>query len=186
VRNGISIVLIDGQGSSDEVRKPPIPLIGSAAVSRRAIVQPPTEATQWSINHPTTKAAGRRRGRTGGARPCIQSEAASFAIFGPGQVRLSATIAADHKRVMVIRGDGMEWDPEILARLRSSNEETSLRLKERTISRRAASQAHLPEIKMVVGDWYTDELGNRSRMIYNAKTVDFDAAYGLSPEGLPI
>jgi hypothetical protein len=80
----------------------------------------------------------------------------------------------------------MEWDPEILARLRSSNEETSLRLKERTISRRAASQAHLPEIKMVVGDWYTDELGNRSRMIYNAKTLDFDAAYGLSPEGLPI
>jgi hypothetical protein len=79
----------------------------------------------------------------------------------------------------------MEWDPEILARLRSSNEETSLRLKERTISRRAASQAYLPEIKMVVGDWYTDELGNRSRMIYNAKTVDFDAAYGLSPEGLP-
>jgi hypothetical protein len=80
----------------------------------------------------------------------------------------------------------MEWDPEILARLRSSTEEeTSLRLKERKISRRAASQPHLPEIKMVVGDWYIDELGNRSRMIYNAKTVDFDAVYGLSPEVLP-
>jgi hypothetical protein len=75
----------------------------------------------------------------------------------------------------VIReGDAMEWDPEILARLRSSREET-LRLKERTISNRAASQPHLPEIKMVVGDWYTDELGNRSRMIYNAKTVDLEA-----------
>ena len=69
----------------------------------------------------------------------------------------------------------MEWDPEILARLRSSREETSLRLKERTMSNRAASQPHLPEIKMVVGDWYTDELGNRSRMIYNAKTVDLEA-----------
>ena len=70
----------------------------------------------------------------------------------------------------VIReGDAMEWDPEILARLRSSREE------ERTISNRAASQPHLPEIKMVVGDWYTDELGNRSRMIYNAKTVDLEA-----------
>ena len=69
----------------------------------------------------------------------------------------------------------MEWDPEILARLRSSREETSLRLKERTISNRAASQPHLAEIKMVVGDWYTDELGNRSRMIYNAKTVDLEA-----------
>ena len=76
----------------------------------------------------------------------------------------------------VIR-EGMrsEWDPEILARLRSSREETSLRLKERTISNRAASQPHLPEIKMVVGDWCTDELGNRSRMIYNAKTVNSKA-----------
>jgi hypothetical protein len=80
----------------------------------------------------------------------------------------------------------MEWDPEILARLRSSTEEeTSLRLKKRTISRRAVSQPHLPEIKMVVGDWYTDELGNRSRMIYNAKTVDFEAVYGLSREVSP-
>ena len=79
----------------------------------------------------------------------------------------------------------MEWDPEILARLRSSREETILQLKERKISRRAASQTHLPEIKMVVGDWYTDEFGNRSRMIYNAKTVDFDAVYDLSPEALP-
>jgi hypothetical protein len=76
----------------------------------------------------------------------------------------------------------MEWDPEILARLRSSTEETSLRLKERKISRRAASQTHLPEIKMVVGDWCTDQLGNRSRMIYNAKTEDIEAVYALSRE----
>ena len=73
----------------------------------------------------------------------------------------------------------MEWDPEILARLRSSTEETGLRLKDRTISRRAASQTHLPEIKMIVGKWHIDELGNRSRVIYNAKTVDPDAVYGL-------
>ena len=46
-------------------------------------------------------------------------------------------------------------------------------------------RTHLPQIKIVVGDWYTDEFGNRSRMIYNAKTVDFDAAYDLSPEALP-
>ena len=37
----------------------------------------------------------------------------------------------------------MEWDPEILARLRSSREETILQLKERKISRRAASQTSL-------------------------------------------
>ena len=68
----------------------------------------------------------------------------------------------------------MEWDPEILARLRSSREETSLRLKERNTSPRAASQTKAPEIKMVVGKWYTDDVGNRARVIYNAKTVDFD------------
>ena len=76
----------------------------------------------------------------------------------------------------------MEWDPEILARLRSSREETSLRLKERNRSPRAPSQPKALEIKMVVGEWYTDELGNRARMIYNAKTVDFEALYGVSRE----
>jgi hypothetical protein len=34
-----------------------------------------------------------------------------------------------------------------------------------------------PEIKMVVGDWYTDELGNQTRMIYNAKTIEFEPPY---------
>ena len=77
----------------------------------------------------------------------------------------------------------MEWDPEILARLRSSTEETGLRRKERTTSHRAASQTMTPEIKMVVGEWYIDELGNRARMIYNAKTVDLDAVYDL-PRGV--
>jgi hypothetical protein len=38
-----------------------------------------------------------------------------------------------------------------------------------------------PEIKMVVGDWYTDELGNQARMIYNAKTVDFETPYDSLP-----
>jgi hypothetical protein len=35
---------------------------------------------------------------------------------------------------------------------------------------------------MVIGEWYTDEFGNRSRIICDAKTVDPDAVYGLSPE----
>jgi hypothetical protein len=73
----------------------------------------------------------------------------------------------------------MDWDPEILAKLRSSREEASVRQivrrKERNTSARSASQTHAPEIKMVVGDWYTDELGNRARMIYNAKTADFES-----------
>jgi hypothetical protein len=82
----------------------------------------------------------------------------------------------------------MEWDPEILARLRSSGEEVILRRKEivrrkeRNTSARAVSQTNSPEIKMVVGDWCTDQLGNRSRMIYNAKTEDIEAVYALSRE----
>jgi hypothetical protein len=79
----------------------------------------------------------------------------------------------------------MDWDPEILARLRSSREETSLRRKQRITSPRAATHTHAPEIKMVVGEWYTDEFGNRARMIYNAKTVDFEAVYGLPHEVSP-
>jgi hypothetical protein len=68
----------------------------------------------------------------------------------------------------------MEWDPEILARLRSSREDAALRRKEiirrkeRNTSARAISQTAVPAIKMIVGDWYTDELGNRARTIYNA------------------
>ena len=79
----------------------------------------------------------------------------------------------------------MEWDPEILARLGASREDEGLRLKERTASHRAGSQAMTPEIKMVVGEWHTNEFGNHSRVIYNAKTVDFDAVYGLSSEVSP-
>jgi hypothetical protein len=85
----------------------------------------------------------------------------------------------------------MEWDPEILARLRSSREDAILRRKEivrrkeRNISPQADGQTNVPQIKMVVGDWYTDELGNRSRIIYNAKTVDFEAVYGSSREVSP-
>jgi hypothetical protein len=36
-----------------------------------------------------------------------------------------------------------------------------------------------PEIKMIVGQWFTDELGNRARMIYNAKTADFEEPHNL-------
>ena len=37
-----------------------------------------------------------------------------------------------------------------------------------------------PEIKMVVGEWYTDELGDRARIIYNAKTMDVEPPYDLA------
>jgi hypothetical protein len=74
----------------------------------------------------------------------------------------------------------MEWDPELLATLRKLREDASRRRKERTASSRTPNPTITPEIKMVVSEWYTDELGNRARMIYNAKTADFETPYDLS------
>ena len=80
----------------------------------------------------------------------------------------------------------MEWDPELLAKLRELREsrevralrelrkEASLRRKQRTTSSQSANQATTSKIKMIVSQWYTDEFGNRARMIYNAKTVAFE------------
>src|ERR1700729_2688483 len=95
----------------------------------------------------------------------------------------------------------MEWDPELLAKLRQLRESTepresrelrelrelrkeaSLRRKHRKTSSLSANQATTSQIKMIVGQWYTDELGNRARMIYNAKTANFEAPYD-SPRGV--
>ena len=89
----------------------------------------------------------------------------------------------------------MEWDPELLAKLRELRESTesrevrelrkevSLRRKHRKASSLSANQATTSQIKMIVGQWYTDEFGNRARMIYNAKTADFEAPYD-SPRGV--
>ena len=92
----------------------------------------------------------------------------------------------------------MEWDPELLAKLRELRESTepresrelrelrelrkeaSLRRKHRKASSLSANQVTTSQIKMIVGQWYTDELGNRARMIYSAKTVEFAAPYDLS------
>jgi hypothetical protein len=74
----------------------------------------------------------------------------------------------------------MEWDPELLATLRKLREDASRRRKERTASSRTPNPTITPEIKMVVSEWYADELGNRARMIYNAKTADFETPYDLS------
>ena len=35
------------------------------------------------------------------------------------------------------------------------------------------------EIKMIVSQWYVDELGNQTRMIYNPKTADFETPHDL-------
>jgi hypothetical protein len=89
----------------------------------------------------------------------------------------------------------MEWDPELLAKLtelrestepresrelrelRKLRKEASLRRKHRKASSLSANQATTSQIKMIVGQWYTDEFGNRARMIYNAKTANFEPPY---------
>jgi len=83
----------------------------------------------------------------------------------------------------------MEWDPEVrakLKKLRELREEARLRQEQRTTSSQAVSQTMSPEIKMVVGEWYTDELGNRARIIYNAKTVGVEPPYDLSRGVSPV
>ena len=92
----------------------------------------------------------------------------------------------------------MEWDPELLAKLRELREsrestelrdlrelrkEASLRRKHRKASSLSANQATTLQIKMIVGQWYTDEFGNRARMVYNAKNADFEAPYD-TPRGV--
>ena len=73
----------------------------------------------------------------------------------------------------------MGWDTE-LVKLKS---EASLRREQRLRSSpQSGSEMMTPQIKMIVSQWYTDEFGNRARMIYNAKNPDFEAPYGL-PRG---
>ena len=83
----------------------------------------------------------------------------------------------------------MDWDPEVrakLRKLRELREEASLREQQRTASFQAVSQTMSPEIKMVVGEWYTDELGNRTRIIYNTKTMDVEPPYDLARAVTPV
>ena len=55
----------------------------------------------------------------------------------------------------------MGHDTSLLTRLK---EEARLRQQHAAASR-TANQAMTPQIKMIVSDWYTDELGNQARII---------------------
>jgi len=63
----------------------------------------------------------------------------------------------------------MECDQELLSQLKR---ESSLRRQQRLTASQTMSEATIPQIKMIVGQWYTDEFGNQARMIYNAKTAE--------------
>ena len=55
----------------------------------------------------------------------------------------------------------MDHDTSLLTRLKK---EARLRQQHAAASR-TANQAMTPQIKMIVSDWYTDELGNQARII---------------------
>jgi hypothetical protein len=59
-------------------------------------------------------------------------------------------------------GDAMDHDTIALMKLK---EEMRLRQRRHAAGPRAANEAMKPQIKMIVSNWYTDELGNQSRFI---------------------
>jgi hypothetical protein len=59
----------------------------------------------------------------------------------------------------------MECDTEPLTKMKR---EASLRRKQRLRSSPPVSEATIPQIKMIVSRWYTDEFGNRARTISSA------------------
>jgi hypothetical protein len=59
-------------------------------------------------------------------------------------------------------GDAMDHDTSLLTRLK---EEARLRQQQHAATSRSANQTTMPQIKMIVSDWYTDEIGNQARII---------------------
>jgi hypothetical protein len=59
----------------------------------------------------------------------------------------------------------MDHDTSLLTRLK---EEARLRQQQHAASR-TANQAMTPQVKMIVSDWYTDEIGNQARIIKACK-----------------
>ena len=49
--------------------------------------------------------------------------------------------------------------------LTNLKEEMRLRQRRYAAAQRPANEAMTPKIKMIVSNWYTDELGNRARVI---------------------
>ena len=56
----------------------------------------------------------------------------------------------------------MDHDISALTKLK---QEMRLRQQRHATGRRPANEAMTPQIKMIVSNWYTDELGNQARVI---------------------
>jgi hypothetical protein len=63
---------------------------------------------------------------------------------------------------MDLGGDAMDRDTHVLTKLK---EEMRLRQQRHATARRPANEAMTPPIKMIVSNWFFDELGNRARFI---------------------
>jgi hypothetical protein len=63
---------------------------------------------------------------------------------------------------MDLGGDAMDYDTSDLTKLR---EEMRLRQQRRATGPRPANEPMTPQIKMIVSNWYTDELGNQARFV---------------------
>jgi hypothetical protein len=62
---------------------------------------------------------------------------------------------------MDLGGDAMDRAAIALTKLK----EMRLRQRRYAVAPKSANEAMTPKIKMVVSNWYTDELGNRARVI---------------------
>ena len=63
---------------------------------------------------------------------------------------------------MDLGGDAMDYDISALTKLK---EEMRLRQQRHPTAPRPANEAMTPQIKMIVSNWYTDELGNQERFV---------------------
>jgi hypothetical protein len=63
---------------------------------------------------------------------------------------------------MDLGGDAMDYDVSALTKLK---QEMRLRQQRHATAPRPANEAMTPRIKMIVSNWYTDELGNQARII---------------------
>ena len=85
------------------------------------------------------------------------------ALVKPNKNQHPAIIAAQDPIVRwILEGDAMDHDTSLLTRLK---EEARLRQQQHAAVSRTANQAMTPQVKMIVSDWYTDEIGNQARII---------------------
>jgi hypothetical protein len=70
-------------------------------------------------------------------------------------------IAADDAWLVTLGGDGIDSQTETLIKL---PEEARVR-QQHAATLRLSYETTVPQIKMIVSNWYTDELGNQARFI---------------------